>query len=72
VSRLDQLRRGFSEAWRLVKDPAGWSARWYRKKNNYDHAFATPEVWRDPREPLGSEESSDEFDKGKKETDTLD
>ena len=72
MSRLDQLRRGFSEAWRLVKDPAGWSARWYRRKNIYDHAFATPEAWRDPRDLSDFKESSNEFDKGKKETDTLD
>ena len=37
----------------LLKDPAAWSARWYRRKNTYDHAFAQPETWREPRKEGG-------------------
>jgi hypothetical protein len=57
--------------WLLLKDPAAWSARWYRRKNTYDHAFAQPQIWRDPREEEGPVDSNAGVDKEGRIPDTL-
>ena len=31
----------------LLKDPAGWSARWYRRKVRYDSVALHPQDWRE-------------------------
>jgi hypothetical protein len=53
------------------KDPAAWSARWYRRKTHYDHAFAQPDTWRDPREEGGSADSNARVNKEGENPDTL-
>jgi len=31
----------------FLKDPAGWSAQWYRRKNRYDSVALHPLDWRE-------------------------
>jgi|GEM_PF-3628008 len=43
ISRLKyRLRNG----WKLVSDPAGWSADWYRRSNKMYYSATMPETWR--------------------------
>jgi len=56
------LKELLSGGWLFLKSPAAWSARWYRRKNTYDHAFARPSTWREPQseeEPRDSERGVD-------------
>ena len=65
------LKERLSAGLLWLKDPAAWSARWYRRKNTYDHAFAQPETWRDPREEEGQVDSNAGVDKEGRIPDTL-
>jgi len=46
-STLDRLRARLKNGWKLVRDPAGWSADWYRRSNKMYYSATMPETWRD-------------------------
>ena len=46
-STLDRLKKRLKNGWRLVRDPAGWSADWYRRSNKMYYSATMPETWRD-------------------------
>ena len=43
---IERLRRRLKNGWRLLVDPAGWSADWYRKSNKMFYSATMPETWR--------------------------
>ena len=50
VDRGDEPTGRWARLWRsvglFVRDPAGWSARRYREKNDMDLAAVRPDTWR--------------------------